>query len=108
MGTLLAKTPHDPTDPIEQLCGGNRRALTTYSERHRKPFRRLVDPRLHPLPRARLRASAVVQDSFLDVAHEHNEPPWFITRCSRWLDTGEESRQAWAPWGSRVNHRTQI
>ncbi len=78
MGTFLAKTPHDPVDPNEQVSGGDRRALPTLFEQHRERPRRLVDLRLDPRIRARLDGSELVRDAFLDVARERNERPELV------------------------------
>jgi hypothetical protein len=50
-----------------------------------------VKLQMHSRPRAGLDSSHFARDLFRDVAHEHYEPPSFITRCKRWLDTGEET-----------------
>jgi RNA polymerase sigma-70 factor (ECF subfamily) len=52
--------------------GGDRRALATLFEQHRERLRRMLDLPLDPRSRSRLDASDVSQDSFRDVAHEHN------------------------------------
>jgi RNA polymerase sigma-70 factor, ECF subfamily len=66
----MDKTPGDPTDPIEQLRGGDREALATLFEQHRDRLRRMVELRLDSRLRARLDASDVVQEAFLDVARD--------------------------------------
>jgi hypothetical protein len=68
-GTFMDKTPRDPTDPIEQLRD-DPQALAALFERHRDRLRRMVELRLDPRLRARLDASDVVQDAFLDVARD--------------------------------------
>src|SRR5438270_8554229 len=70
MGTFVDKTPGDPTDPIEPLRGGDRRALAALFEQHRDRLRRMVELRRDLRLRARLDASDVVQDAFLDVARD--------------------------------------
>jgi RNA polymerase sigma-70 factor (ECF subfamily) len=70
MGTFMDKTPGDPTELIEQLRGGDRQALAALFDQHRDRFRRMVDLRLDPRLRARLDASDVVQDAFIDVARD--------------------------------------
>jgi RNA polymerase sigma-70 factor (ECF subfamily) len=67
MGTVTNKTFDDSTDPIEQLRGGDRRALATLFDQYRDRLRRMVELRLDPRLRARLDASDVVQEVFLDV-----------------------------------------
>jgi RNA polymerase sigma-70 factor, ECF subfamily len=63
----MDKPPQDPTDPIEQLRG-DPRALAAIFQQHRDRLRRMVELRLDPRLRARLDASDVVQEAFLDVA----------------------------------------
>jgi RNA polymerase sigma-70 factor (ECF subfamily) len=63
----MDQMPRDPTDPIEQLRG-DRQALARLFEQHRDRLRRMVELRLDPRLRARLDASDVVQEAFLDVA----------------------------------------
>jgi hypothetical protein len=74
--TFLAETPGDSNVPIQQFCGDDRRrwqrSLTSIA---RERLRRMVELRLDPRIRARLDASDLVQDTFLDVAQEHNERP---------------------------------
>jgi hypothetical protein len=72
---LLAKTPGDSNVPIQQFCGDDRPAPAALLDQHRERLRRLVELRLDPRTRARLDASDLVQDTFLDVAQEHNERP---------------------------------
>jgi RNA polymerase sigma-70 factor (ECF subfamily) len=70
MGELIAMTSGDPTDPIESLRGGGRQALAAFFNAHRDRLRRMVELRLDPRLRARIDASDVVQDAFLDVARD--------------------------------------
>jgi RNA polymerase sigma-70 factor (ECF subfamily) len=65
----MEKTPHNPTDPIEQLRR-DPRALAVIFQQHRDRLRRMVELRLDPRLRARLDASDVVQDAFLDAARD--------------------------------------
>src|SRR5580704_8529290 len=67
MGTVMEHTPGDTTDLIEQLRGGDRRALATLFDRYRDRLRRMVELRIDPRVRARLDASDVLQEAFLDV-----------------------------------------
>ncbi len=62
-------TPHNPTDPIEELRG-DPAALAAIFQQHRDRLRRMVELRLDPRLRARLDASDVVQDAFLDAARD--------------------------------------
>jgi RNA polymerase sigma-70 factor (ECF subfamily) len=66
----MDKTLDDPNDPIESLRGGDCQALATLFEQHRQQLRRMVELRLDPRLRSRLDASDVVQEAFLDVAHD--------------------------------------
>jgi RNA polymerase sigma-70 factor (ECF subfamily) len=66
----MEHTPGDATDPIEQLRGGDRGALATLFDRYRDRLRRMVELRIDPRVRARLDASDVLQEAFLDVAHD--------------------------------------
>jgi RNA polymerase sigma-70 factor (ECF subfamily) len=61
----MDKTPEDPT---EGLKGGDRGALAELFDKHRERLRRMVELRLDPRLRARLDASDVVQDAFLEIA----------------------------------------
>jgi RNA polymerase sigma-70 factor (ECF subfamily) len=70
MGTFKDQTPGDPNDPIEQLRAGDRQALAALFERYRDRLRRMVELRLDQRLRARLDASDVVQDAYLDVARD--------------------------------------
>ena len=62
--------PADPNDQIAQLRCGNRGALAALFDQHRDRLRRMVELRLDPRLRARLDASDVVQDAFIDVARD--------------------------------------
>ena len=75
MGIIMDKTPGDPNDLIEQLRAGDRQALAALFEQHRERLRRMVELRLDQRLRARLDASDVVQEAFLDVARDL-EPTW--------------------------------
>ena len=66
----MDKTPGEENDSIEQLRGGDRQALATFFDKHRERLRRMVELRLDPRLRARLDASDVVQEAFLDVARD--------------------------------------
>src|SRR5262245_7244412 len=70
MGTNEDKTPGDPPDPIARLRGGDRQALAVLFDQYRDRLRRMVELRLDPRLRARLDASDVVQEAFLDVAKD--------------------------------------
>jgi RNA polymerase sigma-70 factor (ECF subfamily) len=70
MGTSTDKTPGDTTDPIDRLRGGDRRALAELFDEHRDRLRRMVELRIDARLRARLDASDVLQEAFLDVARD--------------------------------------
>jgi RNA polymerase sigma-70 factor (ECF subfamily) len=70
MGAIVDKTPGDPDEPIEKLHAGDRQALATLFEQYRDRLRRMVELRLDARLRARLDASDVVQEAFLDVARD--------------------------------------
>ncbi len=70
MGTHMDKTPGDPTDPIDRLRGGDRGALAALFDQHRDRLRRMVELRIDARLRARLDASDVLQEAFLDVARD--------------------------------------
>ena len=63
-------TTNVPNDPIAPLRVGDRQALAALFEQHRDRLRRMVELRLDPRLRARLDASDVVQEAFLDVARD--------------------------------------
>src|SRR3954467_2244156 len=67
MGTVMEHTPGETTELIERLRGGDRRALATLFDRYRDRLRRMVELRIDARVRARLDASDVLQEAFLDV-----------------------------------------
>jgi RNA polymerase sigma-70 factor (ECF subfamily) len=68
MGTIEDNRSGNSTNPIDRLHKGDRGALAELFNQHRDRLRRMVELRLDPRLRARLDASDVVQDAFLDVA----------------------------------------
>jgi RNA polymerase sigma-70 factor (ECF subfamily) len=70
MGTHDARSSDDPSNPVARLQSGGRQALATLFDDYRDRLRRMVELRLDPRIRARLDASDVVQDAFLDVAND--------------------------------------
>jgi RNA polymerase sigma-70 factor, ECF subfamily len=70
MGTVMEHAPGDATDPIEQLRRGDRQALAALFDRYRDRLRRMVELRIDARVRARLDASDVLQEAFLDVARD--------------------------------------
>jgi RNA polymerase sigma-70 factor (ECF subfamily) len=70
MGTDEDKTRDDPDDSIGSLRGGDPQALAALFDRYRHRLRRMVELRLDPRLRARLDASDVVQEAFIDIARD--------------------------------------
>src|SRR6266851_3640851 len=70
MGTVMEHRPGDAIDPIEQLRGGGRQAMAALFDRYRDRLRRMVELRIDARVRARLDASDVLQEAFLDVARD--------------------------------------
>src|SRR6516164_10313597 len=68
MGISEENKSGDLDDPVEKLRGGDRQALAALFDKYRDRLRRMVELRLDPRLRARLDASDVVQEAFLDVA----------------------------------------
>jgi len=66
----MDEPPAGPNDPIDALRSGDRQALAALFDHHRDRLRRMVELRLDPRLRARLDASDVVQEAFLDVAQD--------------------------------------
>ena len=96
MGTVMEHAPGGATEPIEQLRRGGLQALTALFDRHREHLRRMVDLRIDSRVRARLDASDVLQEAYLDVAHDLNAyladpklPPllWLRLHVGRRLNT---------------------
>src|SRR6516164_1414491 len=70
MGISEENKSGDLDDPVEKLRGGDRQALAALFEQYRDRLRRMVELRLDARLRARLDASDVVQEAFLDVARD--------------------------------------
>jgi DNA-directed RNA polymerase specialized sigma24 family protein len=82
MGTVVEHRPGDTIDPFEELRGGDRQTLANLFDRYRDRLRRMVEQRVDPRVRARLDASDVLQEAFLDVAGDL-EPTWPTRSCRR-------------------------
>ncbi len=87
MRTHLEQTPGDATDPIGRLRGEGRGALAELFGTHRDRLRRMVELRIDARLRARIDASDVLQEAFLDVARDLDAyladpklPPWLWLR----------------------------
>ena len=63
-------SPGDASDLIGRLRAGDRPALAELFDRHRERLRRMVDLRMDHRLRARLDASDVLQEAYLDVARD--------------------------------------
>ena len=66
----MKSTPGDATDAVERLRTGGRRALATIFDGYRDRLRRMVELRIDPRLRARIDASDVLQEAFIDVARD--------------------------------------
>jgi hypothetical protein len=66
----MKSTPGDATDTVERLRTGGRRALATIFDGYRDRLRRMVELRIDPRLRARIDASDVLQEAFIDVARD--------------------------------------
>jgi RNA polymerase sigma-70 factor, ECF subfamily len=68
MGSLMDNNSAESVDLIERARAGDRQALGALFARHRDRLRRMVEMRLDSRLQARLDASDVVQDAYLEVA----------------------------------------
>jgi RNA polymerase sigma-70 factor, ECF subfamily len=66
----MNQTSSDVTRLIEQLRAGDEHALAVLFDCYRDRLRRMVELRMDPRLRARLDASDVLQEAYLDVAHD--------------------------------------
>jgi RNA polymerase sigma-70 factor (ECF subfamily) len=73
MGMLMENNSAESVDLIERAGAGDREALTTLLTRHRDRLRRMVEMRLDTRLQARLDASDVVQEAYIDVAERLEE-----------------------------------
>src|ERR671936_2721607 len=73
MGTVMENNSADSASLIERARAGDREALNNLFARHRDRLRRMVEIRLDPRLQARLDASDVVQDAYLEVAERLQE-----------------------------------
>jgi RNA polymerase sigma-70 factor (ECF subfamily) len=73
MGTLMESNSADSVKLIERARAGDRQALSALLARHRDRLRRMVEIRLDTRLQARLDASDVVQDAFVEVAERLEE-----------------------------------
>jgi RNA polymerase sigma-70 factor (ECF subfamily) len=68
MGTLMANNSSDTDNLLERAREGDSAALTELFTRHRARQRRMVEMRLDGRLQARIDASDVIQDAYLEVA----------------------------------------
>jgi RNA polymerase sigma-70 factor (ECF subfamily) len=68
MGALMDKDRADSADLLAQARGGDRRAMDSLLNRNRDRLRRMVEVRLDTRLQARLDASDVVQEAYMEVA----------------------------------------
>src|SRR5215475_5084110 len=73
MGTLMDNNSADSADLIERARSGDRAALNDLLARHRGRLCRMVELRLDTRLQARLDASDVVQEAYLDVTARLDE-----------------------------------
>ena len=64
----MDQTPNEVTHLIDRLCAGDRQALGKLFQCYRERLRRMVELRMDPRVRARLDASDVLQEAYLDLA----------------------------------------
>jgi RNA polymerase sigma-70 factor (ECF subfamily) len=68
MGTLMENNSGNTADLLERCRAGDQEALTEVFARHRDRLRRMVEMRLDRRLQARLDASDVIQDAYLEIA----------------------------------------
>jgi len=73
MGTLMENNSAESVDLIERARAGDPRALNALFVRYRDRLRRMVEMRLDTRLQARLDASDVVQDAYVEVAERLEE-----------------------------------
>jgi RNA polymerase sigma-70 factor (ECF subfamily) len=73
MGTLMEKNSCNTADLIERARAGDKAALSEIFARHRDRLRRMVEMRLDRRLQARIDASDVIQDAYLEVATRLDE-----------------------------------
>src|SRR5260370_39685444 len=73
MGTLMENHSADSVDLIERARAGDRLALDALFARHRDRLRRMVEVRLDARLQARLDASDVVQEAYVEVVERLDE-----------------------------------
>src|SRR5262245_4356996 len=73
MGTLMTNNSAETTRLLEQARAGDEEALNALFARHRPRLRRMVDMRLDRRLQARIDASDVIQEAYVEVVTRLNE-----------------------------------
>ena len=73
MGTLMANNSAETTRLLEQARAGDQEALNALLARHRPRLRRMVELRLDRRLQARIDASDVIQEAYVEVVTRLNE-----------------------------------
>src|SRR5262244_3255050 len=73
MGTLMTNNSAETTRLLEQARAGDQEALNALFARHRPRLRRMVDLRLDRRLQARIDASDVIQEAYVEVVTRLNE-----------------------------------
>jgi RNA polymerase sigma-70 factor, ECF subfamily len=73
MGTLMTNNSAETTRLLEQARAGDKEALDALFARHRSRLRRMVDMRLDRRLQARIDASDVIQEAYVEVVTRLNE-----------------------------------
>ena len=73
MGTLMTNNSAETTRLLEQARAGDQEALNALFARHRPRLRRMVDMRLDRRLQARIDASDVIQEAYVEVVTRLNE-----------------------------------
>src|SRR5262245_53016389 len=73
MGTLMEDNSSDSVNLIERARAGDREALSALFARHRDRLRRMVEMRLDTRIQARIDASDVVQDAYVEIVERLEE-----------------------------------
>src|SRR5262245_52960932 len=73
MGTLMEQNSSETVDLLHRARAGDGQALNALFERYRERLRRMVELRLDPRLQARVDASDVIQDAYLEVTQRLEE-----------------------------------
>jgi hypothetical protein len=103
MGTLMDNNSAESVGLIERARAGDREALNALLARHRDRLRRMVEIRVDTRLQARLDASDVIQEAYVDVAERLEEyllprqvlldltPRWNNSWISSCIDAAERA-----------------